>query len=53
MLDLIHCCDVYVSLHRAEGFGLGMAEAMKMGKAVIATNYSGNTDFTKRKMPVW
>jgi glycosyltransferase involved in cell wall biosynthesis len=47
MLDLIHCCDVYVSLHRAEGFGLGMAEAMKMGKAVIATNYSGNTDFTR------
>jgi len=47
MLDLIHCCDVYVSLHRAEGFGLGMAEAMKMGKAVIATGYSGNMDFTK------
>lgn len=47
MLDLIHCCDVYASLHRAEGFGLGMAEAMKMGKAVIATNYSGNMDFTK------
>ena len=34
------------SLHRAEGFGLGMAEAMKMGKPVIATDYSGNTDFT-------
>ena len=47
MLDLINCCDVYVSLHRAEGFGLGMAEAMKMGKAVIATGYSGNMDFTK------
>ena len=48
MLDLIYSCDVYVSLHRAEGFGLGMAEAMKLGKAVIATNYSGNTDFTNR-----
>jgi glycosyltransferase involved in cell wall biosynthesis len=46
ILGLINCCDVYVSLHRAEGFGIGMAEAMKMGKAVIATNYSGNTDFT-------
>ena len=46
MLRLIGCCDVYVSLHRAEGFGLGMAEAMKMGKAVIATRYSGNMDFT-------
>ncbi len=46
VLDLIQCADVYASLHRAEGFGLGMAEAMKMGKPVIATDYSGNTDFT-------
>lgn len=46
VLDLIACADVYVSLHRAEGFGLGMAEAMRMGKPVVATDYSGNTDFT-------
>jgi len=45
MLGLINVCDAYISLHRSEGFGLGMAEAMKMGKPVIATNYSGNTDF--------
>jgi glycosyltransferase involved in cell wall biosynthesis len=45
MYALINCCDVYVSLHRAEGFGLGMAEAMKMGKNVIGTAYSGNMDF--------
>ena len=45
MLGLIACCDVYVSLHRAEGFGLGLAEAMKMGKPTIGTNYSGNLDF--------
>ncbi len=45
MLDLIHCCDAYVSLHRAEGFGLGLAEAMKMGKPAVATAYSGNLDF--------
>ncbi len=38
-------CDCYVSLHRAEGFGLGMAEAMWHGKPVIATGYSGNLDF--------
>jgi len=43
---LIHCCDAYVSLHRAEGFGRIMAEAMLLGKPVIATNFSGNTDFT-------
>ncbi len=38
-------CDCYVSLHRAEGFGLTMAEAMYLGKPVIATGYSGNLDF--------
>ena len=34
-----------MSLHRAEGFGLAMAEAMWLGKPVIATGYSGNLDF--------
>ncbi|HEY5159823.1 MAG TPA: glycosyltransferase family 4 protein [Gaiellaceae bacterium] len=38
-------CDCYVSLHRSEGLGLTMAEAMAYGKPVIATNYSGNVDF--------
>ena len=38
-------CDAYVSLHRSEGLGLTMAEAMLMGKPVIATNFSGNVDF--------
>src|SRR5262249_29627249 len=38
-------CDAYVSLHRSEGFGLTMAEAMALGKPVIATRYSGNLDF--------
>lgn len=35
----------YVSLHRSEGFGLTLMEAMTMGRAVIATGYSGNLDF--------
>lgn len=38
-------CDAYISLHRAEGFGMTIAEAMLLGKPTIATNYSGNTDF--------
>ena len=38
-------CDCYVSLHRSEGFGLTMAEAMAHGKPVIATGYSGNLAF--------
>ena len=39
--------DVYLSLHKAEGFGLGMAEAMSQGKPVVATNWSANTEFCK------
>lgn len=42
---LIQLSDVYVSLHRSEGFGLMMAEAMLLGTPVIATNYSANTEF--------
>jgi glycosyltransferase involved in cell wall biosynthesis len=42
---LMSSCDCYVSLHRSEGLGLTMAEAMYHGKPVIATGYSGNVDF--------
>lgn len=45
VLSLMDTCDAYVSLHRSEGLGLTMAEAMLMGKPVIATNFSGNVDF--------
>jgi glycosyltransferase involved in cell wall biosynthesis len=45
MSALLVACDVYVSLHRAEGFGLGMAEAMYYSKPVIATAFSGNMEF--------
>jgi glycosyltransferase involved in cell wall biosynthesis len=44
-LGLINCCDCYVSLHRSEGLGLTIAEAMMMGKVAIATGYSGNLEF--------
>jgi|GEM_PF-1799771 len=43
--DLMNACDILISLHRAEGFGLCIAEMMALGKVVIATNWSGNTDF--------
>lgn len=43
--SLIRMSDVYVSLHRSEGFGLVMAEAMYLGTPVIATNWSANTEF--------
>ncbi len=42
---LMAACDCYVSLHRSEGFGLTIAEAMALGKPAIATGFSGNTDF--------
>jgi glycosyltransferase involved in cell wall biosynthesis len=42
---LVAACDAFVSLHRAEGFGLHLAEAMALAKPVVATAYSGNLDF--------
>jgi glycosyltransferase involved in cell wall biosynthesis len=42
---LVAACDAVVSLHRSEGFGLVLAEAMYFGKPVIATGWSGNMDF--------
>jgi glycosyltransferase involved in cell wall biosynthesis len=45
MMSLITSLDSYVSLHRSEGFGIGMAQAMYLGKPVIATGYSGNLEF--------
>jgi glycosyltransferase involved in cell wall biosynthesis len=42
---LTAACDAYVSLHRSEGFGLTIAEAMAAGKPAIATGYSGNLEF--------
>ncbi len=43
--NLIRCCDAFVSLHRSEGYGLAIAEAMYLGLPVIGTGYSGNMDF--------
>lgn len=47
--SLIKEVDVFVSLHRGEGFGLVMAEAMLNGTPVIATNWSSNTEFMDEK----
>ena len=45
LYSLTNTCDVCVSLHRAEGFGIAIAEAMIMAKAVVVTDYSGPTEF--------
>lgn len=45
VLSLYSSCDVFVSLHRAEGLGLCLLEAMSLGKPVIATAWSGNMDY--------
>lgn len=42
---LTACADIIISLHRSEGFGLVPAEAMLLGRAVVATGWSGNMDF--------
>lgn len=44
---LTGACDVYLSLHKSEGFGIGMAEAMSQGKPVVATDWSANTEFCR------
>jgi glycosyltransferase involved in cell wall biosynthesis len=45
--DLQSVCNAFVSLHHSEGYGLGLAEAMFLGKPVMATNWSGNTEFMR------
>jgi hypothetical protein len=45
LLALYGSCDVFLSLHRSEGFGRGMAEALQLGLDVISTAYGGNSDF--------
>src|SRR5262249_3222330 len=43
--DLMAACDCYVSLHRTEGVGLTISDAMAAGKPVVTTGWSGNMDF--------
>ena len=50
--ELIDSSDVVLSLHRAEGFGLHLAEAMALGKVVVGTNWSGNLSFMHPKNSV-
>ncbi len=49
VISLMHLSDAFVSLHRSEGFGRSLAEAMLLGKPAVATNYSGNTDFMNQQ----
>ncbi|WP_143135319.1 glycosyltransferase family 4 protein [Burkholderia ubonensis] len=45
VINLMASCDAYISLHRSEGFGRVIAEAMLLGQPTVATNFSGNVDF--------
>jgi glycosyltransferase involved in cell wall biosynthesis len=44
-LSAISLCDCFVSLHRAEAFGLDLAAAMWLGRPTVATGYSGNAEY--------
>ncbi|MFG1357546.1 glycosyltransferase [Xanthobacter pseudotagetidis] len=46
---LTESCDVFMSLHRSEGFSLGCAEALALGKAVVATDFGGTRDFVTQE----
>ena len=54
LYGLTNACDVYISLHRGEGFGITLAEAMVLGKPVVCTDWSSTTEFcnTDCAMPV-
>ena len=44
-MTLLNAMDCYISLHRGEGLGLGIVEALTLNKPVIATNYGGNSEY--------
>lgn len=52
LFDFYNASDAYISLHRSEGFGLNLAEAMLFGLPIIATNWSGNLEFCNPKNSV-
>ena len=47
--SLITACDCFISLHRAEGFGRGLGEAMALGRLALGTDWSGSTDFLNQQ----
>jgi glycosyltransferase involved in cell wall biosynthesis len=47
LVEMMRQHDVFLSLHRSEGFGLGCAEALAIGNIVVATDYGGTRDFVK------
>lgn len=54
LMSLYASCDVMVALHRSEGLGLHLMEAMSLGRPIVATGWSGNTDFmsTRDSVPI-
>jgi len=49
LINLMSICNCYISLHRSEGFGRVIAEAMLLGQPVVVSNFSGNIDFCNVK----
>ena len=49
-MSILNYADCYISLHRGEGLGLGILEALSLNKPVIATNYGGNVEYMNNKL---
>ena len=49
MNRLMNASDIYISLHKSEGFGLTLMESILLNKPTLTTNYSGNIDFCKKE----
>lgn len=52
LYSLVNACDVYLSLHRGEGFGIGIAEAMQLAKPVVVTAYSAPLEFCNEETSI-
>ena len=50
LLDLYQSCDIFLSMHRSEGFGRGIAEALQLGLKAICTDFGGNVDYCRHAL---
>jgi len=52
LVSLTAACDVFASLHRGEGFGLGVAEAMSLGKPIVVSDCGATNEFCTQETSI-